>query len=329
MEEKRDKKRKINHNLIWILIAVVIIFIIIVVSTLGDSNNSEDVITGSTNDNNETINSTTKEKVLTNPYKITNEYDGVYKFILKSDNGSGYTFTSEGVISFENGICRAKYLWSSKSMSESTRIYDGFCGLNENDNSNFYFLLNDSKILYKCNPVGKDFSCELKSEFDLSSCSNKELSLVYVDKSRDMEEVFLQVLEEERIKKEAEELSRKEQEEREFKESCQTYTFEQMARNPDNFKGTNVKLTGEVVQVIEGLYSNSFRVNITKEGTYSTYYTDTIYVNYVPGEGEDKILEDDIITIYGTAQGDYSYTTTLGATVTLPFISAKYIMLEK
>ena len=53
-------------------------------------------------------------------------------------------------------------------------------------------------------------------------------------------------LEKERLEKEqqeAEEKAKKEQEEKTFKESCQTYTFEQMARNPDNFKGTNVKVT--------------------------------------------------------------------------------------
>ena len=117
----------------------------------------------------------------------------------------------------------------------------------------------------------------------------------------------------------------KEQEEKDFKSSCQTYTFEQMARNPDNFKGTNVKVTGEVIQALYGYGSVSLRVNITKEGNYTTYYTDTIYVTYTPEEGEDKILEDDIITIYGTSDGEYTYTSTIGASVTLPYIKGKYI----
>ena len=98
-----------------------------------------------------------------------------------------------------------------------------------------------------------------------------------------------------------------------------------MARNPDNFKGTNVKVTGEVIQALYGYGSVSLRVNITKEGNYTTYYTDTIYVTYTPEEGEDKILEDDIITIYGTSDGEYTYTSTIGASVTLPYIKGKYI----
>ena len=98
-----------------------------------------------------------------------------------------------------------------------------------------------------------------------------------------------------------------------------------MARNPESFKGTNVKVTGEVVQALYGTSGVDLRVNITKKGNYSTYYTDTIYVVHYPETGEDKILENDIITIYGTSQGEYSYTSTIGAPITLPLIQGKYI----
>lgn len=101
-----------------------------------------------------------------------------------------------------------------------------------------------------------------------------------------------------------------------------------MARNLDKFKGTNVKLTGEVIQVLYSSYSVNLRVNITKTGTYSTYYTDTIYVTYYPSNGEDKILEDDIITIYGSSLGDYTYTSILGSSVTLPHILAEYVTIN-
>lgn len=143
----------------------------------------------------------------------------------------------------------------------------------------------------------------------------------------------------ERDKKEAEEKAKKEQEEKErkalkakqekeFKAKCKTYTYQQMARNPEKFKGTNVKLTGEVIQALYGEDSVDLRVNITKEGTYSTWYTDTVYVVYDTEEGEDKILEDDIITIYGTSLGDYTYTSTMGSPVTLPLIDGKYITIK-
>lgn len=88
-------------------------------------------------------------------------------------------------------------------------------------------------------------------------------------------------------------------------------------------KGTKVKLKGKVVQVSEGIYTNGLRVNITKD-EYG-WYEDTIYVTYVQEEGADKILEDDIITIWGTAEGEYSYTSIMGASITVPYVSAEYL----
>ena len=115
--------------------------------------------------------------------------------------------------------------------------------------------------------------------------------------------------------------------ETEYKDECIEKSYEELARNPDNVKGTKVKVTGEVIQVTEYNNKTELRVNITKE-EYG-YYADTIYVTYVPKNGEDKILENDIITIYGTAKGDYSYTSIMGAKVTLPKIDADFIEINK
>lgn len=314
---KKDSKKKEFYKKwwFWLIIAIILtIFVFCFVITDNKNTYKTSNITNTTNKTNNSVANKTK----TNPYKTINNYDGVYKFILNSDNGSGHTFTSKGAISFNNGICKAKYLVNSDTISEYGKEYEGFCGVNENDNSNFYFSLNNDEILYQCIMFDKNFSCKLKSKYDLSGCYSDELILTYVDNSQDIDKVLLEVKEEENAKKEEQ-----------FKESCQTYTFEQIARNPDNFKGTNVKLIGEVIQVMSDSYSTNLRVNITKTGTYSTYYTDTIYVVYCPKAGEDKILEDDIITIYGTSQGDCSYTTVLGSTVTLPNIKAEYITINK
>ena len=137
---------------------------------------------------------------------------------------------------------------------------------------------------------------------------------------------------EERAKKEKEEKERQEKEEQQkekkFKEECKKYTYEQLARNPEKIKGKKVRVTGEVVQVLYDYGMVSLRVNITEYGTHSTYYKDTIYVTYIPEDGEDKILEDDIITIWGTSEGDYSYTSVMGSTITLPHIYAEYLEIE-
>ncbi len=307
----------------WFWVIVVLVLLICIGA------NSDNTNTTSTNTNNNT--NATEEKVRENPYEVFNDYDGIYSFLLLDDNGSGYPFDSVGAIEINNGTCNIKYTTITKD-NEYIREYSGFVGKNQEE---FYITIQkgkteDDDIIYKCEFLDNKLLCELISEFNLSGCSQqKKLEMIKIDGVTNIDLIHNQKLEEEKSRRKEEENRKAEEEKQTFIESCQTYTFEQLARNPDNFKGTNVKLTGEVVQVMEGLYSNSLRVNITKKGNYSTYYTDTIYVNYVPKVGEDKILEDDIITIYGVAQGDYSYTSTMGATITLPFINGKYIIIEQ
>lgn len=277
-----------------------------------------------------------------NPYKIASEYDGTYSFKMESSYDTGYSFISLGIITFENGKCKAKYIVQSEGSDTDYKYeYEGFCGLNNNDENNFYFNLNKGNYIYKCLKSETGFDCILKSDYDLSRDTKQaNLKLESLNNTDDLDAFYSKFVNEEKTKwkaekekqraeekakKEAEEKAQKEAEEKSFKDSCKTYTFEQMARNPENFKGTNVKLTGEVIQALYDTNSVDLRVNITKKGSYSPYYTDTIYVTYNTTAGEDKILENDIITIYGTSMGDYTYKSTIGAIINLPLISAKYI----
>lgn len=124
------------------------------------------------------------------------------------------------------------------------------------------------------------------------------------------------------------ELSAEEIEER-YKSNCTAYSYDTIARDPGGYKGTYGKYTGEVIQVMEsnflGLTSYTLRVNITKE-KYG--YTDTIYVTYMASSDFPRILEDDIVTIWGTNEGTESYTSIFGATITIPKVSAKYLEIQ-
>ncbi len=120
--------------------------------------------------------------------------------------------------------------------------------------------------------------------------------------------------------------------EKEFKESCGTIDFETLSRNPDKYKGNNYKFTGQVIQVIESTWGDTvdLRINVTKEEFEyidDVMWTDTIYATVEIPEGEDRILEDDIITIYGTCDGMYTYESVLGGSISLPKISIKYYTL--
>ncbi len=107
-----------------------------------------------------------------------------------------------------------------------------------------------------------------------------------------------------------------------YKAECDEYSYDTIARDPDEYYGTYGKYKGEVVQVLEDGDEVQLRVNITK-GKY--YYSDTIFVFYERKDGESRILEDDIITIYGMNMGTISYESVLGATITLPCVYAAYI----
>lgn len=106
-----------------------------------------------------------------------------------------------------------------------------------------------------------------------------------------------------------------------FKSQCESPSYEDVARNPDDWEGHKVAFTGQVIQVMESNGSYTLRVNVT-QGRYS--WTDTILVYYVASSGAGRILEDDVMTFYGTMNGMYSYTTVLGATVTVPLLVASY-----
>lgn len=112
----------------------------------------------------------------------------------------------------------------------------------------------------------------------------------------------------------------------EYKNSClEGYDYTELARDPDTYIGKKAKFTGEVIQVTETGGTTVMRVNVTK-GKYS--WDDTMYVTYTPKDGESRILEDDIIIIYGELQPLKTYTTVMGASMSIPAIEAKYIDIQ-
>ena len=104
---------------------------------------------------------------------------------------------------------------------------------------------------------------------------------------------------------------------------CEGYEFKEIARNPEAHKGEYAKFTGEVIQVMEENGAYTLRVNITK-GDYDIW-TDTIMVYYVGSGDNNRILEDDIVNIYGQLAGMYTYTTVMGSENTVPLMYAEYI----
>ncbi len=115
--------------------------------------------------------------------------------------------------------------------------------------------------------------------------------------------------------------------EEEYRAQCKEFSYDDIARYPDEHEKKLAKFTGKVVQVLrDGDDKLQMRVNVTA-GKYNTY-EDTVYVFYTIEAGKN-ILEDDIITMYGELRGMIEYESILGAEITIPCIYVKFIDIEK
>lgn len=127
--------------------------------------------------------------------------------------------------------------------------------------------------------------------------------------------------EEIRLAKEKEEAERKAKEEADRiakeKEEKQGYetgiTYDQLSRTPDTFLGKKVKFKGKVLQVMEGDLFVGIRLAVDSN------YKNVMYVE-IPEKllENNRILEDDVITVYGISMGLYTYKATLGQQITIP-----------
>jgi hypothetical protein len=104
--------------------------------------------------------------------------------------------------------------------------------------------------------------------------------------------------------------------------AAKTYEYKELARNPEEYKGEIAAFKGKVIQVSEGSLNTIYRV-ATKDGI-----EDIIYVTYKRPKGEDRVLENDIVTIYGDLNGVTTYKSVLGGNITIPSVKARYIVVE-
>jgi hypothetical protein len=100
--------------------------------------------------------------------------------------------------------------------------------------------------------------------------------------------------------------------------------YDLLARSPTNYAGSLVSFRGKVVQATQSGTSYVLRVNVSR-GKYESW-SDTIYVDYRAGSTADpRILEGDIIQLWGEFVGIKSYKAVLGQTIQIPYVIARAI----
>ena len=124
---------------------------------------------------------------------------------------------------------------------------------------------------------------------------------------------------------------------KEFIDSCETIDYSTLARNPDNYKGEHLKYTGQVIQVLDSKSvfnkTTTLRVNVTAEDNEfadgGKLWKDTIICAVTIPEGGDRILEKDVIDLYGVCEGLYTYETVLGNNESVPRIDIEYYTIHE
>lgn len=118
-----------------------------------------------------------------------------------------------------------------------------------------------------------------------------------------------------------------------FIKLCENIDYSLLARTPDNYLGKYIHFKGEVIQVQEDPTEKLavLRVN-TKLSDYdymeNYYEDDTVYVIVYNYDMNNRILEEDIIDMYGIYYGIETYETVLGSTVSIPAMVTFYFSID-
>ena len=111
--------------------------------------------------------------------------------------------------------------------------------------------------------------------------------------------------------------------EKEFiRENYGYVSYNDLARNPDDYTGKSLTYSGKVIQVIEDDESVQHRIAVN--GDYDT----VIFVEYPKNMVASRILDDDWVNIYGRFVGLITYEATSGASITIPGIYLDRIELK-
>ena len=91
-----------------------------------------------------------------------------------------------------------------------------------------------------------------------------------------------------------------------------TITYDMLARTPDDYMYRWIALTGRVIQVMEGDGITQLRIAINDD------YDAVALVEYDSSIVDQRILDEDYVTVYGESMGLFTYESTLGGAITIP-----------
>lgn len=113
--------------------------------------------------------------------------------------------------------------------------------------------------------------------------------------------------------------------EEEYRASCEEYAYKDVLRNPEQYIGKRVKVTVKISSVHEASWLNDTKYYFANTKADFGWYGDRYGVFDYRVTQDPKLLEDDIITVYGEI-ADPQYTSSLIISGSETFcINMKYI----
>lgn len=177
-------------------------------------------------------------------------------------------------------------------------------------------------VIFVIGTIGNMFGDDSKTSAGSSSTQKVDKAAESKEKAADAKKAE----EEAAAKKKAEEeaAAKKAQQEAERKDP-NTYgviDYITLSRTPDQYIGQKYKFSGKILQVLEGDNSTQYRLAV--DGNYDN----VLYLEIDKDDLAQRILEDDLVTVYGISVGTISYKSTLGGKITIPGLLVNIIELN-
>ena len=115
--------------------------------------------------------------------------------------------------------------------------------------------------------------------------------------------------------------------EKKYKEDCVEVSYKDLRRYPEKYEGTKIVVKVKVSQIIDVNFSGSKKAwrTYTDNSGYGFYADDEYYMLDKRGSSAVKILDEDVITVYGEFTGLEKIARALTSTTDeLPRIEVKY-----
>lgn len=166
----------------------------------------------------------------------------------------------------------------------------------------------DDEVTYSKPNTGKSVEVPQRKE---SSVANDTESDDEVEEETDLETEELDIENTEEVTEEVEEET-PEVDPEDLSNYRTDYDIKDVERNPAEYKDELLSFEGKIIQVMEDEVYTSYRIAINDD------YDRIVYLQTFNVTLEERLLEDDYVTVYGLFNDLLTYETVMGASQTVP-----------